>query len=290
MLRQLLKAMRPQQWVKNVLIFAPLVFDLKLFDLQAEYRVFLGFVLFCLISSTIYLINDITDLEADRQHPRKRHRPLAAGKLSVSTARNAAILYVVISLPLAAILSPVFASFALAYLILNLAYSFTIKHIPILDVLMLAMFYVLRVGAGVSLVEVTRFSPWIYTFTLFLALLIGIGKRRGEMTLLADGANMHRRVLDGYTIPFLDQMIVLASALTVMTYSLYTFFAPNLPENNTMMLTIPFVIYGVFRYVYLIQVEKQGGSPVEILYRDRPIQGAVALWGLAVLLIFYLFS
>jgi 4-hydroxybenzoate polyprenyltransferase len=281
--------MRPKQWAKNLFIFAPLVFDEKLTDFDSVRKTLFGFIIFCLLSSAVYLINDLADVDADRNHPTKKNRPIASGKLSVSVARLAAILFIVLSLVAAYFLSPVFAGLAFSYLLLNLAYTFRLKHIVLLDVLVLASFYVLRVGAGVILVDVERFSPWIYAFTIFLALLIGIGKRRAEMTMLAHGATAHRRVLDGYTIPFLDQLNVIVCAATIMTYSLYTFSAPNVPENHTMMLTIPFVIYGMFRYLYLITVREIGGAPEDIVYTDRPLQVDVVLWGFSVLLIFYIF-
>ncbi|MDX1437258.1 MAG: decaprenyl-phosphate phosphoribosyltransferase, partial [Anaerolineales bacterium] len=281
--------MRPKQWAKNLFIFAPLVFDQKLTDPTALRNTFFGFVVFCLLSSAVYLINDLADVEADRQHPTKRNRPIAAGELSVLTARIAAVAFIAISLTAALLFFPLFAALALGYLVLNLAYTFRLKHVALLDVLVLASFYVMRVGAGVLLVDVERFSPWIYASTIFLALLIGLGKRRAELTLLEGTANTHRKVLDGYTIPFLDELIVIVSAATIMTYSLYTFSAPNVPDNHTMMLTIPFVIYGIFRYMYLLKVKEIGGAPEEIAYSDRPIQATIVLWGLAVILIFYIF-
>ena len=152
----------------------------------------------------------------------------------------------------------------------------------------LASFYVLRVAAGVVLIDVARFSPWLYVFTTFLSLFLGIGKRRAEMTLLAESANSHRKVLQGYSIPLFDQMIIIVVTVSIVTYSLYTFSAPNLPENHAMMLTIPFVIYGVFRYLYLIQIENSGGAPEDVLFTDRPLQVSILLWGLAVVVVLYL--
>jgi 4-hydroxybenzoate polyprenyltransferase len=287
-LQPLIKTMRPRQWVKNGLLFIPLIFDKQLTNWPALARVALGFVLFCLLSSLVYIINDLLDIEADRKHPQKSLRPIAAGKLKVSTARiGCAALVPIIFIP-AIWLSPVFALIGLGYLVLNLAYSFWFKHAPILDVMILASFYVLRVGAGVALIEVHLFSPWLYLFTTFLALFLGIGKRRAELYLLADGANSHRKALEGYTLPLLDQLILIVSSSTIITYSLYTFSAPNLPANHTMMLTIPFVIYGIFRYLYLVQVKQRGGEPEEVLFTDRPLQLAIILWGLSVLVIYYL--
>jgi 4-hydroxybenzoate polyprenyltransferase len=287
-LKPLIKTMRPRQWVKNGLLFIALIFDQQLSNWPALWRVTLGFILFCLLSSLVYIINDLMDLEADRNHPVKRLRPLPSGKLKVSTARIAAVVLALAFFIPATLLEPIFALIGLAYLALNLAYSRWLKHAPILDVMILASFYVLRVGAGVSLIVVERFSPWLYVFTTFLALYLGIGKRRAELNLLAEGANAHRRALEGYTLPLLNQLILIVSSSTIITYSLYTFSAPNLPENHAMMLTIPFVIYGIFRYLYLIEVEHCGGEPEEVLFTDRPLQASIILWGLAILAIFYM--
>jgi len=285
--------MRPKQWVKNGLLFAALFFDRKFHPRYlSDVLVTLGgFAVFCMLASTVYLLNDLRDLEADRQHPRKRLRPLASGRLSPRTARTAAFLLPLIALPAAWTLDSDRAFFAISvlYLLGNLAYSTWLKHIPLLDVLLLSGFYVLRVGAGVSLITVTRFSPWLYLFTTFLALYLGLGKRRAELVAMHGNRGKTRRVLLGYTVPFLDQLLMLDSAMALMTYSLYTFSAPNLPENHAMMLTIPFVLYGVFRYLYLVQVKGVGEAPEEVLFEDRPMQLAIALWGFSVLLIFYIF-
>ena len=288
-LRALLISMRPKQWMKNVLIFTALVFDEKLLDPKAFLVTFSGFILFCLISSSVYLLNDITDFEADRQHPKKRNRPIASGALNVSTARWAVLVLLLISFPLAYLLSPSFCLILSIYLLLNLSYSRWLKHIVIIDVFVLASFYVIRVIAGLTLIEVARFSPWLYVVTTLLALYIGLGKRRAELTLLSDGAQSHRKVLDGYSLPLLDQYITIVSATTVVAYSLYTFSAPNLPANHAMMLTIPFTIYGILRYLYLVQTKEGGGAPEEELLSDRPLQITILLWGLVVVLILYLF-
>ncbi len=285
--KPLIKTMRPRQWVKNGLLFIPIIFDKQLTNWPALARTLFGFILFCLLSSVIYIINDLVDLEADRKHPQKRLRPLPSGALKISTARKAGIVLTIIVFIPAAVLSLEFALIGLAYLVLNLAYSAWLKHAPILDVMILASFYVLRVAAGVSLITVTRFSPWLYVFTTFLALYLGIGKRRAELNLLAGEANSHRRSLGDYTLPLLDQLILIVSTGTIMTYSLYTFSAPNLPANHTMMLTIPFVIYGIFRYLYLIEVKDCGGEPEEVLLTDRPLQATIVLWALSILAIFY---
>jgi 4-hydroxybenzoate polyprenyltransferase len=291
MLLALIKTMRPRQWPKNAVLFAALVFDrqLGLNNIPPMLRTLAGFLLFCLLSGVVYIINDIADIEADRKHPEKRNRPIASGKLSIPVARAAVVALLAFISPVSYLLSPGFALVSLAYLLLNLAYSKWLKHVTIIDVLAIALGFVFRVAAGVTLIHVARFSPWLYVVTTLGALYIGFGKRRAELTLLAGDANAHRRVLDGYNIPLLDQLITIVSATTIVAYSLYTFSAPNLPENHIMMLTIPFVLYGVFRYLYLVQMENCGGAPEEILLSDRPLQITILLWGFSILLIFYIF-
>ena len=286
MLKALLKTMRPKQWAKNVFLFAALVFDRKLTNADAILHTLAGVVAFSLLASAVYIINDIADVEADRQHPTKKERPIASGKLPISTAWGFAGVLLVITFPLAWRLSPGFAFIELIYFLMNIAYSKWFKHIVLLDIILLASLYVVRVAAGVALITVERFSPWIYIFP-FLALLMGTGKRRAELSQIVDSANS-RRVLEGYTLGFLDHLITLASGITIITYSLYTFSAPNLPENHLMMLTIPFIIYSIMRYQYLLQVKNTGGAPEDLVLSDRPLQIAIALWGLAVLVVFYI--
>jgi 4-hydroxybenzoate polyprenyltransferase len=268
---------------------AAVVFDRQLTQWDSVFHSLTGLFIFCLVSSGVYIINDLVDIEADRQHPKKRLRPLASGRLSKSIAIIALVILMFISFPLAYLLSPGFFVVLVIYFGLNLLYSFWFKHIPLIDVLVLASFYVIRVGAGVTLIEVQRFSPWLYVVSTLLALFIGFGKRRGELLMIAGGSQTTRRVLEGYSIPFLDQLITIVSGTTIVAYSLYTFSAPNIPENHAMMLTIPFVIYGIFRYLYLIHIRKEGGAPDELFLTDRPLQIAIFLWGLAVVLIFYFF-
>ena len=288
MLTALLKTMRPRQWSKNIFIFAALVFDKQLFHVSAFLHTLAGFFLFCLVSSSVYIFNDIVDIEADRQHPAKKNRPLPSGQLSVHAAWIAGVALVAVTLILGFLMDPEFDLVLAAYFLLNLAYSRWLKHIPILDVLVLAAGFVLRVEGGVSLIDVQRFSPWLYVVMTLLALYLGFGKRRAELALLSDDAGSHRKVLEGYTIPLLDQYIMIVSGTTIVAYSLYTFSAPNVPANHSMMLTIPFVMYAIFRYLYLIEVEKSGGEPEEILLTDRPFQVSLFLWAIAVLAVFYL--
>jgi 4-hydroxybenzoate polyprenyltransferase len=288
MLINLIKSMRPKQWAKNIFIFSALIFDRKLLDPDAFLHTLAGTVLFSLIASAVYILNDIADRDSDLQHPSKKDRPIASGQLSIQAAWVAGILLLLISLPLAYFLSPTFLVVCVVYFILNLTYSAKLKHIPLIDVLVLASFYLLRVVAGTTLIVVERFSPWLFVVTSLFALFIGLGKRRAELVLQINNSGSSRPVLDGYSIEFLDQLITIVSGMTVVTYSLYTFSAPSLPENHSMMLTIPFVLYGIFRYLYLIQTG-EGGAPEDIALSDRPLQAAIFLWITLVLLVFYLY-
>jgi 4-hydroxybenzoate polyprenyltransferase len=291
MVKALLKSMRPRQWPKNAVVLAAVVFDrqLSLSNPIPLLHSLVGVFLFCLLSSSIYLINDLVDIEADRVHPVKCNRPIASGKLPIPIAIAAAVVMLLITFPIAFALSPWFFLITVVYFLENLAYSNWLKHIPLIDVLMIALGFVLRVGGGVTIIHVQRFSPWLYVVMTLGALYVGFGKRRAELTLLSDNAHSHRRVLNGYNIPLLDQLITIVSSSTILTYSLYTFSAPNLPNNHLMMLTIPFVLYGIFRYLYLIQIKQAGGAPEELLLIDRPLQVTIFLWGLSIILIFYIF-
>jgi 4-hydroxybenzoate polyprenyltransferase len=289
MVMALFKSLRPRQWAKNIFVFAALIFDRQLFEPVPFFHTVIGFILMCLISSVVYLINDLADIEQDRQHPTKRNRPLASGQLSQSTAQAAAILLAAITLPTGFLLSRGFGWIILIYFIQNLLYSFHLKHIPIIDVFVLASGFLLRVAAGVSLIQVERFSPWLYVCTTLLALFIAFGKRRAEIVLLTESAENHRRVLDGYSITLLDQFLMIISSSTILAFSLYTFSAENLPDNHLMMLTIPFVVYGIFRYLYLIHVEKAGGAPDELILTDIPLLVDILLFGITSAFILYYF-
>lgn len=288
MIKALLQTMRPKQWTKNIFVFGALVFDKKLFEPVYFLRTLAAFVMFCLLSSVVYIINDVGDIEKDRLHPVKRNRPLASGRLKPSTAIGAAVGILVVLLPLAFVLDVGFGVIALAYLANNLLYTFWLKNVVIVDVLSVAAGFVLRVGAGVVVIPTERFSPWIYVCMTLLALFLSFGKRRHELTLLAADANNHRRVLDDYNLPFLDEMMGVVTASTVIAYAMYTFSAEGLPPNHSMMLTVPFVLYAIFRYLYLIHVQGKGGAPEEILLNDRPFLLGVTLWGVLVVILFYL--
>lgn len=289
MFRQLLITMRPKQWTKNVFIFAALLFDIKLLDVTHGGRTTLAFILFCILSGSVYLINDLTDIDRDRQHPVKRNRPLASGGLSKSWAVSAAIVLPIIALSMSFLLQPLFGLIALVYFVIQLFYSFGLKDVVILDVLIIAAGFVLRVAAGSAVAEAERFSPWLYVCITLLALFLALGKRRNELLLLEASALGHRKVLQEYSPQLLDEMIALVTSSTVIAYSLYTFSAENLPPNKSMMLTIPFFLYSIFRYLYLIYQKNLGGSPEEILLRDVPFVISNLCWGVTVVLILYVF-
>ncbi len=288
MLKELIVSMRPKQWTKNAFLFAALVFDLKLFNPTLLGKTIVAFALFCLLSGTVYLINDLADIERDRLHPTKRNRPLPAGRLPLSWAMYAAIVLLAVSLPLSFYLDLTFGLIGLSYLLLQVAYSFRLKDVVILDVMTVAAGFVLRVAAGAVVAQAERFSPWLYVCTTLLALFIALGRRREELILLEDNANQHRKILEEYSPAFIDEMLTVVTAATIIAYSLYTFSAENLPQNKSMMLTIPFVIYGLLRYLYLIHQKNMGGSPEEIVLRDIPLLVSNLLWGLTVVIILYL--
>jgi 4-hydroxybenzoate polyprenyltransferase len=288
--RELLRSMRPKQWTKNVVIFAALVFDGKIAEPYYLIRTVIGFIIFCFVSGAVYLLNDLTDIEKDRQHPSKRNRPLASGSLPVGTAQGALAVILLVCLPVSFALDPVFGAIVALYFLLQVAYSLRLKNVVIVDVLTIAAGFVLRVGAGAVLVDAERFSPWLYVCTALLALFLGFSKRRGELVLLEGRAGRHRAILEEYSLPMLDEMINVVTATTVLAYALYTFDPsnPHLPDNNAMMLTIPFVLYAIFRYLYLIHQKGETAPPDEVLLRDRPLLATMVLWGLMVLLLLYL--
>jgi 4-hydroxybenzoate polyprenyltransferase len=290
LLRELLRAMRPKQWTKNLVLFAPLVFDAKVTDPYYLICTVVGFLVFCLVSGAGYLINDLTDVEKDRQHPDKRTRPLASGSLPTRAAQVAVVVIVAVCLSVSFIMDPLFGVIVAGYLSLQIVYSFVLKNIVIVDVLTIAALFVLRVAAGAVLVDAERFSPWLYVCIVLLALFLGFSKRRGELVLLQENANSHRATLEQYNLPLLDEMISVVTASTVLAYALYTFDPgnPHLPENNSMMLTIPFVLYCIFRYLYLVHQTGETAPPDEVLLKDRPLQAAIGLWGLTVLVLLYL--
>jgi 4-hydroxybenzoate polyprenyltransferase len=277
--RALFRAMRPLQWTKNALVFAGLVFARSVFDLEPFLTTVAAAIIFCAVSSGTYLINDIRDVEQDRHHPRKRFRPIASGEVTVRQAAITASILIAGGLIASLLIRPAFAAVIGGYLVLMTAYSYGLKRLVILDVFAIAAGFVLRAAGGAVAIAVP-ISPWLYVCTMLLALFVGFGKRRSEIVLLEAQAGRHRANLDAYTIPMLDQILGIVSSATVMAYSLYTFDAASVPDNKSMMLTIPFVLYAIFRYLYLIHRHDLGGSPEVLLFADRPLLLCIVGWGL----------
>ena len=289
----LIKAMRPKQWSKNALLFAGLLFALKFTDPVAIWKGLAGFFLFCLFSSSVYLINDLRDRERDALNPRTRNRPIASGALKPAMAVAAVAFILPVTFILSWFLSPWFAAVGGIYMAKDFAYSFGLKHVVIVDVFLIAAGFTLRAVAG-ALAIGAPISPWLYVVTSLGALFLGLNKRKHELLLLGAGAGSHRRVLDEYSPALVDEMLAVITASTLMSYGLYTFTADNLPkclrDNHLMMLTIPFVLYGIFRYLYLVFQKNEGSSPEEVLIRDKPLLICVLLWGATSATLLYIFS
>jgi 4-hydroxybenzoate polyprenyltransferase len=287
----LLREARPHQWIKNLIIFAALIFSLNFADAELVLRAFLGFVAFCLVSGGVYVFNDIVDLETDRLHPHKRTRPLASGELSVGQASAGSAVLIAAGMILSLLLGSTFAAVAALYLILGLLYSLYLKRMIILDALVISVGFVLRAIAGVEVlrerVVAIDLSPWLLVCTLFLALFMSFGKRRHEIALLNEKANGHRSTLGEYSISFLDGLIYALMSSTVIAYSIYTISPATVAKfhSRNMVLTIPFVVYGIFRYAFLVTQKQKGGNPSELLLQDRPLIVTVLLWVVSVLLI-----
>jgi 4-hydroxybenzoate polyprenyltransferase len=286
--RLLLMSLRPEQWTKNLFVFAGVLFGGHLLDVPAMLRAVAAFVVFCALSGVVYIFNDLADRAADQRHPLKRLRPIASGRLSSSTAAIAATILGAVSLVAALLLSPMFAVLSATYVVLLVLYSVVLKHLVIIDALTIAAGFVLRAAAGAVAVFVP-ISHWLLVCTTLLALFLVLSKRRHELTLLADGAMTHRQILEEYSPYLLDQMIAVVTASTLVAYSVYSTSAETAERLKTtrLGLTIPFVLYGIFRYLYLVHQKRAGGSPADLLLTDRPLLACVGLWALCVALILY---
>lgn len=282
----LFRAMRPKQWAKNVLLFAGLVFAGELADASLAALAFAGFGVFCALSASAYLLNDILDAEQDRHHPKKQHRPIAAGTVPKGLAAGVAVALAVGGLGASFLVNPKFGAASAGYLALTVAYSLWLKHILLIDVIALAIGYVLRAAAGAIAIDV-RISPWLLLCTILVALFIGLTKRRHELLLLEAGAGEHRKILAEYSGPLLDQMISLVSSSTLIAYALYTFFSGQARSNELLVVTLPFVVYGLFRYLYLVYRRGEGGSPEDLIFADVPLLACIAFWGAAVVGLIY---
>jgi 4-hydroxybenzoate polyprenyltransferase len=284
----LIRSLRPSQWTKNLIVFGPLIFARRLHEPSAVLLSFAAFATFCALSGVVYLVNDIMDREADRQHPLKRNRPIASGDLPVSLAAATAVILGASALLFAFSVRFEFGLVAAAYLALLALYSGPLKHVVIIDVLTIAIGFVLRAVAGAVVIGV-EISHWLLIVTILGALFLAMSKRRHELVLLGDAATNHRPILQEYSPYLLDQMIAVVTASTLVAYAFYTVSPETIQKfgTNKLGLTLPFLLYGIFRYLYLVHQKEGGGSPSEMLLNDRPLLACVGLWGLAVAIIIY---
>jgi 4-hydroxybenzoate polyprenyltransferase len=282
MLKEIIKSMRPKQWYKNLVIFIGIVFSINLLNLYLWIDAISAFAIFCILSGSIYILNDILDLEKDKNHPKKKERPLASGRLKVSNALFCAILFICIALFGAYLLNTEFFIISLVFFILILFYSLFLKEIIIVDIMVISTGFVLRAMAGALAIGVFV-SPWLIICAFLLALFLALGKRRHELVLLKENASNHRKILGGYSKEMLDQMINITTSSLIMSYSLYTFFSGKI----YIMITIPFAFYGLFRYIFLVHGKNMGGEP-EMLFKDKGMAISIILWVIVVVSVLYL--
>jgi 4-hydroxybenzoate polyprenyltransferase len=285
----LLDAIRIKHWIKNLFIFAPLIFSENFLNPVLLQKSIIAFLAFSSAASSVYLFNDLFDRENDQRHPAKRLRPIASGRLKIAHARMLAIAFLLVSVALSLIVNVEFTLITAAYLVLNIVYTLELKRVVILDVLVLALFYVIRVSGGGYAIGV-HVSNWLLICTLFLALLMGFGKRRHELVLLKENAKEHRGILADYSPYFLDQMIAVVTPSTLVVYSMYTLSQETIAkfQTNKLPLTIPLVLYGIFRYLYLVHQKEEGGNPTQLMLTDKPLILTVLGWVAAVLVILYI--
>ncbi|MHB9112593.1 MAG: decaprenyl-phosphate phosphoribosyltransferase [Thermoleophilia bacterium] len=271
----LLISLRPKQWIKNLVVFAGIIFSRNLTDWSMEWKTWITFFAFCEVVSAGYLVNDILDRESDRHHPVKKNRPIASGRLGVGTSLTAFVMLVVPALAGGYFADPLLPLFLVAYMLLQLSYSLYLKNVIIVDVMLIAAGFVIRAVAGAAVIHVP-ISAWLVVCTMLLALFLGLAKRRAELVLLEDDAASHRANLEHYSLDLIDQMISVTASATLVSYALYTFTA--FPDSHSMMWTIPFVLYGIFRYLSLVHTHLRGGSPEQVMLTDKPLLIDLVLW------------
>lgn len=289
LIKNILLSMRPEQWIKNLFVFTALVFSKNLFNLSKVVDAFAGFIIFCAITGCTYILNDLVDLEKDKLHPFKSQRPIASGKLEKEMAVRIIVPACITALCLSFYMNAYFGMITLSYFLLNIGYSTYLKNVVIVDVVTIAAGFVLRVLGGAVIINVAA-SQWLILCTILLSLFLGFSKRRHELVLLENNASSHRDVLEHYSPYFLDQMISVVTASTLVCYALYTMSKDTIEKLGTSKLiyTIPFVLYGIFRYLYLVHQKEQGGSPTEVMFTDKPMIVNVALWGIATVVLIYI--
>ena len=281
--------MRPEQWIKNLFVFTALLFSKNLLNVSKDVNALVGFVVFCMITGCAYIINDLVDLEKDKLHPAKSQRPITSGKLQKTTAIKVTVIVCIMSLTLAFYMNAYFGIIVLVYFLLNISYSIYLKNIVIIDVVTIASGFVLRVLGGAVVISVAA-SQWLILCAILLSLFLGFSKRRHELVLLEDNATGHRKVLEHYSPYFLDQMISVVTASTLICYALYTMSKDTIEKLGTSKLiyTIPFVLYGIFRYLYLVHQKEKGGSPTKVVFTDKPMIINISLWVIASVIFIYI--
>ena len=289
MLLEIIRSLRPQQWLKNFFIFAPLIFSENILDVPLLLKSILAFVIFCILSGSLYIFNDLKDIEEDKLHPLKSKRPLASGRLKKKQAVLSFIVLIALGLVLSSMFNKYFLIIVLLYFLLQILYSGWLKHVVILDVFIIAAGFFIRVIAGGLAIEV-YISPWLLICTILLSLFLAFSKRRHELVLLDQDASNHRPILKEYSPYLLDQMIAVVTASTVIAYCLYTISEETITKFGTTKLiyTVPFVLYGIFRYLYLIHLKSEGGSPEILIIKDRPLLVDIFLWIVAAIAIIYI--
>ena len=285
---EILKSLRPYQWTKNLFVFAPLIFSQNIFNAPYLFKTILAFTIFCLLSGAVYIWNDLRDIEDDKLHPVKSQRPLASGRLGKTSAVVAFVFFSLVGLGCAFLLNSTFFILVLVYLLLQILYSAWLKHVVILDVLLIAAGFLLRVSAGGVVIKVDV-SEWLLICTFLLALFIALSKRRHELVLLEENASSHRPILQEYSPYLLDQMISVVTASTVVAYCLYTISDETVAKfgSSRLVYTVPFVLYGIFRYLYLIHKKGEGGSPESLILKDKPFLAGILLWIASAVIIIY---
>lgn len=293
-IRGLIRTMRPKQWAKNGFVFVAILFDRQLDDPEAFLRVSGAFILFSLAASAVYLMNDLVDIERDRQHPKKKNRPLPSGQLPVSMAQTAAVILPIVAVGGALLLEIELAAVLMTYLVLQIAYSFYLKNVVIIDVFCIAAGFVLRTIAGIVVITVTAFSSWLYVCVGLLALFLAIGKRRQELVLLQQSETDVTKVREsykGYNMPLLDDMLRMVVTSAAVAYTLYATEAETIlidADPALMLLTVPFVYYGLFRYMFVIHTLGKGGDPTDVLFEDRPLQATLVSWVGVIIVLLYI--
>ncbi|MCJ7579669.1 MAG: decaprenyl-phosphate phosphoribosyltransferase [Candidatus Aminicenantes bacterium] len=285
---EIFKSLRPYQWTKNLFVFAPLIFSQNVFHVPYLFKTILAFAIFCILSGAVYIWNDLRDIEEDKLHPLKSQRPLASGRLGKTPAAAAFVVFSLVALGCASLLNEAFFILALAYFLLQILYSVWLKHVVILDVLLIAAGFLLRVSAG-GVVILVDISDWLLICTFLLALFIALSKRRHELVLLEKNAGNHRPILQEYSPYLLDQMISVVTASTVVAYCLYTISEETVAKfgSSRLIYTVPFVLYGIFRYLYLIHKKGEGGSPESLILKDKPFLAGILLWIISAIIILY---